>query len=108
MVKATTVSLWRNYLDPDHERLNRIEVKIDNLAGYMVAIARAEEKLVSLEVARQNFREELEQAKDRITTVEREATAHEAALSMIKRIFWTVISTIITGVVGVATIGVGQ
>lgn len=63
--------LIKQHIAQDNSRLDRIEAKIDKLAETVVAIARAEEKLVNLEEEkiRQNRRiGDLEEDIDKITS----------------------------------------
>jgi type VI protein secretion system component VasF len=57
----------------DELRLDRIEEKLDRLTDAIVAIARAEEKLVTLEKDRNLILERLERMDDRISTLEADA-----------------------------------
>lgn len=51
-------------------RLDRIESKLDRVAEAIVALARAEEKLIVLEQSRQEMTSRLDHHDDRITVVE--------------------------------------
>lgn len=54
----------------DSSRLDRIESKLDRLSEAIISIARAEEKLVTLEQTRQETIERLNHHDDRMTALE--------------------------------------
>lgn len=54
----------------DNSRLDRIEEKLDKLTDAIVAIARAEEKLVTLEKDRNLILERMEKIDARLTSLE--------------------------------------
>jgi len=54
----------------DDSRLDRIEEKLDKLADAVIAIARAEEKLVNLEKDRNLILERMEKIDERLSIVE--------------------------------------
>jgi hypothetical protein len=84
----------------DLDRLNRIEDKIDKLADYMIAIARAEEKLISLEISRHSIDKTLADQGDAIAAMTLITTSNLATITLLKKVFWIVISALITGAIG--------
>lgn len=79
-------------------RLERIEEKIDNLADALISIARAEEKLVSLEVARSEILQQLTRLRTAVDHNEQENAKLKAQIQTMKardftdRAFWIIIS----------------
>lgn len=116
MAKEITVSSWRNYsvdqnsledlfkkhLQTDQHRLNRIEEKIDKLAEFVVQIARVEEKLEMLEASRDKMGERLGSLETKQLMTENVLGNHEKILGSLNRLFWAVITTAASGVVGAA------
>jgi len=78
-------------------RLDRIEEKIDKLADAVVAIARAEEKLLGLEQISMDLHRKISDIDERLRKVE--TSSHDATnnLQVINKIFWIAISALITG-----------
>lgn len=82
------------------QRLDRIESKIDKLAEAIVSIARAEEKLVSLENDKKFLMEKMIKIEDKVTVVERQTDENTSAISIIQRITWIAISTAVAASAG--------
>lgn len=82
------------------QRLDRIESKIDKLAEAIVSIARAEEKLVSLENDKKFLMEKMIKIEDKVTVVERKTDENTSAISIIQRITWIAISTAVAASAG--------
>ena len=86
------------------ERLDRIEEKIDKLADAMVSIARAEEKIISmekrfdyLEVERKHERERFEDMHQKLDSIEASVAKNGSTINIINKLFW---------VIAVSTVGV--
>jgi len=79
-------------LATDSKRLDRIEAKIDKLAETVVAIARAEEKLVALEDDRKIVNDRLNRHSDRIDSIENKVDETAVTVRVVNRIFWIVVS----------------
>lgn len=84
---------------PETDRLNRIEEKIDKLSEAIVAIARAEEKLASLESSNQMLLERFMKNDDRLTAVEQKSAQTESSVSGIVKLFWAAVTTAVTAAV---------
>ena len=89
------------------DRLDRIEEKIDKLADAMVSIARAEEKIISMEKRfdfieeeRKHERERFEDFHRKIDCIEAAVTANVNTINIINKLFWVVAAAIIAGVTG--------
>jgi prefoldin subunit 5 len=82
------------------QRLDRIEAKIDKLAEAIVSIARAEEKLVSLENDKKFLMERMIKMEERVNVVEKKTDDNTSAISIIQRITWIAISTAVAAAAG--------
>lgn len=82
------------------QRLDRIEAKIDKLAEAIVSIARAEEKLVSLENDKKFLMERMIKMEEKVTVIERKTDDNTSAISIIQRITWIAISTAVAAAAG--------
>lgn len=83
--------LFKEHLVADTKRLDRIEVKIDQLAETVVAIARAEEKLVNLERIKQQLRTEVNEQEVRITSLEQRTSSAESTIRLLHKLFWVIV-----------------
>lgn len=88
--------LLKQHLVNDNTRLDRIESKIDQLAETVVALARAEEKLVSLERSRQEISDVLDNHSERIDKVEDVSASNSLTLSVVTKLGWLMVGTCIT------------
>lgn len=84
---------------PDTDRLDRIEEKIDKLSDAIVAIARAEEKLSSLEHSNQLLLERFMKNEDRLVAVEQKTNEVSNSVSGIVKLFWAAVTTAVTAAV---------
>lgn len=80
------------------DRLDRIEDKIDKLADTVVAIARAEEKLVALEVARDSQAKIDAVHEKRLDMLEKRQTQAESNMSVIRKVFWGIFAPAIIAI----------
>lgn len=80
-------------------RLDRIENKIDKLSETVVAMARVEEKILSLENDKKFLMEKMIVIDSNLRKVERQSNETASSLSLITRIFWIALSAVITTVV---------
>lgn len=78
----------------DSKRLDRIEAKIDKLAETVVAIARAEEKLIALEDDRKIVNDRLNRHSDRLDNIENKVDETAVTVRVVNRIFWIVVSVV--------------
>ena len=85
-------SLLREHLQQDKSRLDRIEDKIDRLSDTVVAIARAEEKLITLESARSEVGATLEDHENRLDRHEARLQDGDVTLNTITKVFWTIVT----------------
>lgn len=82
------------------QRLDRIESKIDKLSEAIISIARAEEKLIQLENDKKFLMERMLNIEERVADTERRTEEHSSAISIIQRITWIVVSTVVAGAAG--------
>lgn len=88
------------HLQVDAQRLDRIESKIDKLSETVISLARAEEKLISLENDKTFLMERMVKNEERIDDVERKVDETSVTVSVINRLFWIVVIAAATGAVG--------
>lgn len=82
------------------QRLDRIESKIDKLSEAIVMIARAEEKLIQLENDKKFLMERMLNVEERVTQTEKKTEEHSSAISIIQRITWIAVSTVVATAAG--------
>lgn len=78
--------------DPQAERLDRIEEKIDKLSDAMIALARAEEKLVSIEKNNQNNLERMNRFSEKLDHIEERVNQNAHTVNLFNRLFWITVS----------------
>lgn len=88
------------HISVEEKRLDRIEAKIDKLAETVVALARAEEKLISLEDDRKIVNDRLNRHSDRIDDIESKIDETGMTVRVINRIFWIFVSVTAAAFVG--------
>lgn len=88
--------ILKSHLDNDTKRLDRIEAKIDRLSETVVALARVEEKVSSLEKESSKTSEAIDKLDTRLSAVEEKVLDNTSTVGGIKNLGWI----IITGLVG--------
>jgi vacuolar-type H+-ATPase subunit E/Vma4 len=83
----------------ENDRLDRIEEKIDKLSEAIIAIARAEEKLSSLEHSNQVLIERFMKYEDRLNSVEQKEALTANSVASISKLFWAAVTTAVTAAV---------
>ena len=78
------------------DRLSRIEEKVDKLSEAIIAIARAEEKLIQLRTLTDVLFKKVEDMNSRMTDMERSVTETKAFTSGFNKIAWLVVSGLLT------------
>tara|TARA_R110000772_G_scaffold20140_5_gene55961 strand:- start:996 stop:1286 length:291 start_codon:yes stop_codon:yes gene_type:complete len=78
------------------QRLDRIEEKIDKLADAIISIARAEEKITNMQEDQSNFADKLIIIDDRYRELVTRTLGNEQKLSTITKMFWIVITAVVT------------
>jgi len=72
-------------------RLDRIEAKIDKLSDAMVTLARAEEKLISMEQKYSASYDRMNKFSSKLDELERIVTQNSATVNTINKLFWVAI-----------------
>lgn len=78
----------KDHLTHENHRLDRIEGKLDKLTDTVVALARAEEKLLSLEASRHEMAQAFEEHEDRITLLDKRTESIQLTTSILSKLFW--------------------
>ena len=85
-------------------RLDRIEEKLDKLTDAMVAMARAEEKIINLQEDQYNMFERMNKHSEKLDEIERVCSDNHRTICVINKLFWVVTVAVIGSIV--AQIGV--
>lgn len=80
----------------EDSRLERIERKIDILAEAMIALARAEEKLISIEKNNQAAQLRIDKMNDKIESLEETVRDNNKTVHVINKVFWIIIAACAT------------
>lgn len=81
-------------------RLDRIESKIDDLSKAMISLARAEEKLTSIEKNNYASYERMNRFSRKLDHLEKIVDDNARTVSFITRLFWVIMSVASSGVLG--------
>lgn len=81
-------------------RLDRIEQKIDKLSEAIISIARAEEKLVSLENDKKFLMDKMISVEERVASVEKKTDDNSSTISIIHKISWIMVTTGLATAIG--------
>lgn len=84
----------------DKMRLDRIESKIDKMTEAVIALARAEEKIVNLDKSTQILLKRMVDQDERLWAVETAQRDNTSTVKTIKSLVWTTISALITTAAG--------
>lgn len=82
------------------DRLDRIEEKIDKMSEAIIALARAEEKIITLTMFSKQNSEQLQSVINRVDRIEKLAQSNSNTVNFINKIFWIIMAsaaTVITG-----------
>jgi|TARA_R110000744_G_scaffold327233_2_gene432936 hypothetical protein len=86
--------------ETNQDRLDRIEEKIDNMAAAIIALARAEEKIITLTSFSKQQSEQIQSVINRVDKIDSLVTANALTINIINKIFWIIMAsatTLITG-----------
>ena len=75
------------------KRLDKIEEKIDRLADSMILLARAEERLITMEADRTRMWKRLREMEVELEGFRAEVTEYKNSVSMFNRLFWIIITS---------------
>ena len=78
------------------ERLSRIEEKVDRLSEAIIAIARAEEKLIQLRTLTDVLFKKVEDMNTRMMVMERSVAEAKAFTSGFNKVAWIIVSGLLT------------
>ena len=81
-------------------RLDRIEQKIDQMSEAIIALARAEEKIVTLTEFGKQQGEQILTLINRVDRLEQSVRNNAATVNIINKIFWVVMAAAATGITG--------
>tara|TARA_B110000211_G_C14071079_1_gene550005 strand:+ start:2162 stop:2494 length:333 start_codon:yes stop_codon:yes gene_type:complete len=98
-------NVLRDHLDGEKRRLDRIETKIDKLSEFVVQLARVEEKIEVLEYSRENLGKRVKSIEETQVNAVMTLDAQTRVLQTITRLGWVLVTTAITGVVGITLYG---
>ena len=73
------------------KRLDRIEEKLDKLTDAMVAMARAEEKIVALQDDHDQMRNRLNKHSEKLDEIERIVLENHRTVCFIHKLFWVAV-----------------
>ena len=82
-----------------HNRLDRIEEKIDKLVEAIISIARAEEKIITLSSFSKQQAKQIQDLINRIEELEVSVAKNTNTVRLVNRTFWLVMSSAITAIV---------
>ena len=85
--------------DTTAKRLDRIETKLDQLTDAMVAMARAEEKIVGLQEDYTNQQERLNRFSVKLDEIQKTVDDNHRTICVINKVFWVVTVTVIGSVI---------
>tara|TARA_B100001057_G_scaffold31388_2_gene28581 strand:- start:1925 stop:2224 length:300 start_codon:yes stop_codon:yes gene_type:complete len=81
-------------------RLDRIEQKIDQMSEAIIALARAEEKIITLTEFGKQQGEQILTLINRVDRLEQSVRNNAATVNIINKIFWVVMAASATGITG--------
>jgi chromosome segregation ATPase len=83
------------------DRLTRIEEKLDKLSDAIVAIARAEEKLIQLTTITDVLFKKVADVENRLRELESNVNKTQSFIGGASRVFWMFASGLLTAVAGI-------
>jgi len=76
-------------------RLDRIEEKIDKLADAMISLARAEEKILSLQGDHENMRERLNKLSVKLDEIQKSVDDNARTVSLINKVVYAAMVAVV-------------
>jgi len=73
---------------------------LQRIGDAVVSLARAEEKLSSIDITVKSTLSKLEAIEERVRVVEKETHDNTNTVMLVNRVFWTILTTIITAGIG--------
>lgn len=80
------------------DRLDRIEIKLDKLSEAVVSLARAEEKIISMEKFMHQQMDQILEMGKRLEGVEQRVTTNASTINIINKLFWIVMAAAATAI----------
>ena len=84
--------------DTQTDRLDRIEIKLDKLSEAVVSLARAEEKIISMEKFMHQQMDQILEMGKRLEGVEQRVTTNASTINIINKLFWIVMAAAATAI----------
>ena len=84
--------------DTQTDRLDRIEIKLDKLSEAVVSLARAEEKIISMEKFMHQQMDQILEMGKRLEGVEKRVTTNASTINIINKLFWIVMAAAATAI----------
>lgn len=82
------------------DRLDRIENKLDKLSEAIVSLARAEEKIQSMEKFLHQQMDMMLEGQKRLEAVEKSARDNATTINVINKLFWIVMAALAASITG--------
>ena len=82
------------------DRLDRIEIKLDKLSEAVVSLARAEEKIISMEKFMHQQMDQILEMGKRLEDVEKTVMTNASTINIINKLFWIVMAAAATAITG--------
>ena len=80
----------------DHGRLERIEAKLDSVGEALVALARLDERMITLFKRMQTLDDQQSDQSNRLVKLEGNVGSNGASLRFAERVFWIVLAAVVT------------
>ena len=80
----------------DHGRLERIEAKLDSVGEALVALARLDERMITLFKRMQTLDDQQSNQSNRLVKLEGNVGSNGASLRFAERCFWIVLAAVVT------------
>ena len=80
----------------DDARLERIEVKLDTVGEALVALARLDERMITLFKRMQTLDDQQSDQSNRLVKLEGNVGSNGASLRFAERVFWIVLAAVVT------------
>ena len=84
--------------DTQTDRLDRIEIKLEKLSEAVVSLARAEEKIISMEKFMHQQMDQILEMGKRLEDVEKRVTTNASTINIINKLFWIVMAAAATAI----------
>lgn len=86
--------------ETQHDRLDRIENKLDKLSEAIISLARAEEKITAMEKFVHQQMDMMMEGQKRLEAVEKQLRHNTTTISVINKLFWIVMAATAATITG--------